>query len=184
MSEEPKVMSAELNDYLCRIHEAISEAKKSSYNIFAVFLEAHENLSNIEFNDFLDKVEYEKSSINKMKKICKNKTLVKYIGLGGLPESWGTLHQIAFLEESDIDNFISDGSLNKNSTFNEVIKLRDSTKTNSASAGSKRYILQFKESVEIDNIAKNEIKKAIEIFDKYFSTDGKLFNKIFGNSEG
>lgn len=41
MSEEPKVMSAELNDYLCRIHEAISEAKKSSYNIFAVFLEAH-----------------------------------------------------------------------------------------------------------------------------------------------
>lgn len=119
-----------------------------------------------------------------MKKICKNKTLVKYIGLGGLPESWGTLHQIAFLEESDIDNFISDGSLNKNSTFNEVIKLRDSTKTNSASAGSKRYILQFKESVEIDNIAKNEIKKAIEIFDKYFSTDGKLFNKIFGNSEG
>ncbi|ADD67071.1 hypothetical protein Dacet_0269 [Denitrovibrio acetiphilus DSM 12809] len=31
VSEEPKVMSAEINDYLCRIHEAISEARKSSY---------------------------------------------------------------------------------------------------------------------------------------------------------
>jgi len=184
MSEEPKVMSTELNDYLCRIHEAISEARKSSYNIFAVFLEAYDNLITSEFDAFTKKVVLEKSSINKMIKICKNDTVTKYVRFGNLPESWSILYQITLLNDSDIDKFISDGSLNKNSTFKDVKDLRDSTKTNSASAGSKRYVLQFKESVEIDNIAKNEIKKAIEIFDKYFSTDGKLYDKIFGNSEG
>jgi hypothetical protein len=149
MSVEPKVMSAEINDYLCRIHEAISEAKKSSYNIFAVFFEASETLSNKDFNTFTKKIDYEKSSINKMKKICEKGTVTNYVRLGKLPESWGTLYQITFLGDSDIDNFISDGSLNKNSTFSDVMRLRKSLKASktkskdgSASVGNNRLVLE------------------------------------------
>ncbi|XOB66236.1 hypothetical protein ACMC5R_05625 [Deferribacteres bacterium DY0037] len=186
MSEEPKVMSAEINDYLCRIHEAISEARKSSYNIFAVFLEAYENLSTKDFITFRKKIDYEKTSINKMKKICNNPTVLRYIGLGKLPESWGTLHQIALLNESDIDNFITNGSLNKNSTFKDVMKLRKPHKTpktkskdDSVSVSSSKLVLELKSSANIDNIAKTEIQNAMEVLNKYFTADGELYNRIF-----
>jgi len=110
--------------YINTVNELIVSIEKSAKNLFETFHSAYETLSNDDFeNKFIPAIDMDKSSINKMKKICQSDFIMN--NRDKLPTSWATLYVLVNIDEDELQQLIDSGELTTNTTKKQMLELRD-----------------------------------------------------------
>ena len=106
------------------INELIKNIEESSKSLFELFYEAYKNLTTDEFeNEFVPNLKMDKSSINKMKKICKSDFIMR--NRNKLPNSWANLYVLVTVDESEIQKLIDNGEITTETTKKKILELKD-----------------------------------------------------------
>ena len=122
---EGKNYSTELtrDKFIRDMNSAIGETRRAAGRLFDVFRNAHQSLSPYHFEQFLDAIDLEKSTINKLKKICSSDYICSNLEV--LPSSWGTLYVIAGMDEVTVQELVDRNRLTNKTTRTEVFDIRD-----------------------------------------------------------
>jgi hypothetical protein len=111
-----------VKNYVSKMNDAISGARNASVKMFDIFSEAHSKLTTLDFGKFTKEISLEKSTINKMRKICDHKVIRD--NAHKLPISWGTLYVLAGMEELVVQELLDSDDLSISSTKKEVVVLK------------------------------------------------------------
>jgi len=74
-------------------------------------------------NEFIPKIKMDRSSSNKMKKICKSNLIIKNRDL--LPKSWATLYVLVSIEKNKLQELINIGDITTKTTKKQMLEIRD-----------------------------------------------------------
>ena len=116
----------ELNTVIVEINQAILTVKNSTKAVFLLLKNARETLNADDYEKLKKSIDLDKSTINKIEKIFQNSVVMN--NLESLPISWGTLYEVAQIDTDILITKITDGSINKKSTKNEVSDIRTDLK--------------------------------------------------------
>ena len=105
------------------MNNLIAETRQTAIRLFDVFNNAHNTLSSYHFEQFVNAIDLEKSTVNKMKKICSSRVVTTNLNV--LPSSWGTLYVIAGMNERVVQSLVEGNKFNKKTTRTEVYDIRD-----------------------------------------------------------
>ncbi len=112
------------------MNNAIELTRKAGSHLFDVFQKAHEQLSPYHFEQFVEAIEMEKSTINKLKKICSSAYVRSNLNI--LPSAWGTLYVIAAMDEVTVQSLIDENLLTNKTTRSELYEIRDTSLSDTA----------------------------------------------------
>lgn len=119
-----KINKSNVSYYVEVVNELIKNIEESSKSLFELFYEAYKSLTTNEFeNEFVPNLKMDKSSINKMKKICKSDFIMR--NRDKLPNSWANLYVLVTIDESEIQKLIDNGELTTETTKKRILELRD-----------------------------------------------------------
>jgi hypothetical protein len=119
-----KINKSNVSYYVEVVNELIKNIEESSKSLFELFYEAYKSLTTNEFeNEFVPNLKMDKSSINKMKKICKSDFIMR--NRDKLPNSWANLYVLVTVDESEIQKLIDNGELTTETTKKRILELRD-----------------------------------------------------------
>ena len=182
--------------YVTKINVIIEEAVKANEKIFPIFVEAFQELDKKNFEDFYKQVNYEKSSKFKMRKICKNPTIIKNLEI--LPKGWGTLYEMSKIDESTLVELISDGTISSTTTSKEIVEIRGvhgTVKTDKKNPNRNNDIVKSqdnepytikcnlkKDRILEDVLNDDDYQFALEILSDYFDIEG--LSSILGEIRG
>jgi len=118
------ISKADVSYYVNVVNDLIEEIDETSKSLFESFHSAYKNLTTNEFeNEFIPKIKMDRSSSNKMKKICKSDFIVRNRDL--LPKSWATLYVLVNIEESDLQKLVDVGLVTTDTTKKQMLEIRD-----------------------------------------------------------
>jgi hypothetical protein len=120
----------ELNTVIIEINQAILTVKNSTKAVFLLLKNARKTLNADDYEKLKKSIDLDKSTINKIEKIFQNSVVMN--NLESLPISWGTLYEVAQIDTDILITKITDGSINKKSTKNEVSDIRTDLKKSAA----------------------------------------------------
>lgn len=189
----------ELNTVIVEINQAILTVKNSTKAVFFLLKNARETLNAADYEKLKKSIDLDKSTINKIEKIFQNSVVMN--NLESLPISWGTLYEVAQIDTDTLITKITDGSINKKSTKEEITTIKkalnqtatpetDKTEPSAKQAtdseenekSAKQPIDEF--TFTMKESAKNhtkEVKKLLEQLKKYFEIPSDLeqfFNEV------
>jgi hypothetical protein len=119
-----KINKSNVSYYVEVVNELIKNIEESSKSLFELFYEAYKSLTTDEFeNEFVPNLKMDKSSINKMKKICKSDFIMR--NRDKLPNSWANLYVLVTVDESEIQKLIDNGEITTETTKKKILELRD-----------------------------------------------------------
>jgi len=191
--------TVELNTVIVEINQAILTVKNSTKAVFFLLKNARETLNAADYEKLKKSIDLDKSTINKIEKIFQNSVVMN--NLESLPISWGTLYEVAQIDTDTLITKITDGSINKKSTKEEITTIKkalnqtatpetDKTEPSAKQAtdseenekSAKQPIDEFtftmKESAKTHT---KEVKKLLEQLKKYFEIPSDLeqfFNEV------
>ena len=169
-------MKKSVQSYVSKFNDIHSQYRTNRDGMFKVVREALERLSDEDFQTFSKSVDADRSTINKIKKICMNSVVMRNLDV--LPASWGTLTAIARLDGKTIEDWISQGKLSRKTTLKEFKALRQSNGHLASSAPPSASIATSAQSSRGITLS---LKKRIptttkETFRKYFQEMEAYFN--------
>ena len=146
-----KINKSNVSCYVEVVNELIKNIEESSKILFEFFYEAYKSLTTDEFeNEFVPNLKMDKSSINKMKKICKSDFIMR--NRDKLPNSWANLYVLVTVDESEIQKLIDNGEITTETTKKKILELRDKINTTI-------------DEDEYDNLVSESINDAEEVND-------------------
>jgi hypothetical protein len=182
-SNEMKNEDVLVGDYIRSTNELIGSIKKYNKELFHKVKESYENLYNptLKSSDEKNKgwkrykldVHLDESTINKIVKIVKNDTIMKFYDQ--LPGSWGTLSVLTTMEQSDLMEIIESGRITPTSTKKEVLEIRQQYKGKQSNSGDTS---NDKESLEVNHLWID--LDVLEVSDEERVLIEKLFNELEG----
>jgi len=123
MSEKLLKNTKKVKSLIAKMNEVIATIRKGKKRQFDIFTEAYSSLSPSEFEVFKTEINLDKSSINKMIRICSSAFTVS--NFDKLPTSWATLYVISGMNEDMVSTLISDEKITVKTTKEELLLLRD-----------------------------------------------------------
>ena len=187
----------ELNTVIVEINQAILTVKNSTKAVFLLLKNARETMITDDYDKLKKNIDLDKSTINKIEKIFQNSVVMN--NLEKLPVSWGTLYEVAQIDTDTLITKITDGSINKKSTKEEITTIKKALNQTAtpekenpeASATSKKenpeasatqptdeFTFTMKESAKTHT---KEVKKLLGQLKKYFEIPSDLeqiFNEV------
>lgn len=112
----------ELTTVIAEINQAILTVKNSTKAVFFLLKNARETLNAADYEKLKKSIDLDKSTINKIEKIFQNSVVMN--NLENLPVSWGTLYELAQIDTDTLITKITDGSINKKSTKEEITTIK------------------------------------------------------------
>jgi hypothetical protein len=133
MSKEVENKNVMVQDYINSTNELVGSIKKYNKQLFDIVKQSYESLyddsvkmshdNNKGWRKYKSEVELDESTINKIVKIVKNDTIMKFYDQ--LPGSWGTLSVLTTIESGHIEESIESKDITPSSTKVEVLKIRE-----------------------------------------------------------
>jgi len=133
MSKEVENKNVMVQDYINSTNELVGSIKKYNKQLFDIVKQSYESLyddsvkmshdNNKGWRKYKLEVELDESTINKIVKIVKNDTIMKFYDQ--LPGSWGTLSVLTTMESGHIEESIESKDITPSSTKIEVLKIRE-----------------------------------------------------------
>ena len=189
----------ELTTVIAEINQAILTVKNSTKAVFFLLKNARETLNAADYEKLKKSIDLDKSTINKIEKIFQNSVVMN--NLENLPVSWGTLYELAQIDTDTLITKITDGSINKKSTKEEITTIKkalnqtatpETGKTEpsakqatdseenekSAKQPTDEFTFTMKESAKTHT---KEVKKLLEQLKEYFEIPSNLeqfFNEV------
>ena len=164
-----------VNEYVTEMNTAIASVKNSNKSMFEIFLEAQKCLSEKNRKQFKKDIHLERSTINKMTKICEKDAIVE--NLEKLPFAWSSLYVLANLDNDVIYKLVDENKITVSSTMKEIKDLKnqlnDAEKAVEDKTEDEPVLFEFsvKQKKEVPEAEKNHVLDLLEELSDYFNVD-------------
>jgi len=115
-----------IETYVTSINKSLISIKNANGRFFNVLKDAYTELTMEEFDEVVKRIELSESTVRKMTKVFKNKTIRK--NMKALPLSWGTLYQLSLMDEQDLQESIENNDTTVKTTTKQANELREQYK--------------------------------------------------------
>lgn len=172
-----KKVNTKVAAVIVEFNKVVKTTQNSYKSLLVLFRKVYE-MGSDEYQEFKEGIDLERSTINKLDKICR-KTVI-YDNIKSLPITWSVLYEIVKLEPEQILAAIEANKLTPRTTKKEVLELRASLasasadKTVSSTDVTNDYATLFGSvtvDLRIDSIPEKDKKKvaeALEWLNKYY----------------
>ena len=170
-------MNKSIEQYTSEINEVIATMRKSSVNLFELLRDARKNLNTEDYDKLLKGIDMERTTLSKLNKIFGCNVVMNNIEM--LPAGWGTLYEMAMLDDDLIIGKMQNNVFNKKTTKKEVQEVRRNAafKHDDKSAIVITLTLTVKDNVEKTEL-KSDIEQATSVLTPHFEVKSNV-DKFF-----
>jgi hypothetical protein len=112
-----------MNDLAAKANAAWRQSVQSVIECGRILSEAKRKVGHGNWMTFVEKLDFTASTAERLMLIASNRVLSNSAHVQNLPRSWGTLHRLTCLEDSDLDELLKDGRINSETERKDVDEL-------------------------------------------------------------
>jgi hypothetical protein len=113
----------QMDDLAARANTAWRQSVKSVIECGRILIEAKKKVGHGNWLKFVEKLDFTASTAERLMLIASNPVLSNSAHVQNLPRSWGTLHRLTEMEQSDLEALLKDGTINSETERKDVDEL-------------------------------------------------------------
>jgi Protein of unknown function (DUF3102) len=112
-----------MNDLAAKANAAWRKPVEAIIECGRILIEAKRKVGHGNWMKFVEKLDFTASTAERLMLIASHPVLSNSAHVQNLPRSWGTLHRLTCLEDSDLDEMLKDGTINCETERKDVDEL-------------------------------------------------------------